>query len=95
MSVQKVNVLVSPTHSVSPGAGWMGDAVSWLFAGTGSSSPSSQPLASRLRDKLARARAARRRARDTSELLALARRYESTQPEFAKDLFAAARNDRS
>jgi hypothetical protein len=48
----------------------------------------------RVRDKLALARAARRHARDSSELIALARRYESTQPEFAKDLFAAARNDR-
>jgi hypothetical protein len=39
-------------------------------------------------------RADRRAARDRQELMALARRYESSQPEFAKDLFAAACTDR-
>jgi hypothetical protein len=39
-------------------------------------------------------RAARRAAGERAALLAMARRYEASQPEFAKDLYAAALADR-
>ena len=47
-----------------------------------------------VRAKLAVDRAARREARSRADLVALACRYQATQPEFAKDLLAAANNDR-
>jgi hypothetical protein len=94
MSVQKVNVLVPPLRDMSPGSAWLGTAVSWLFV-------AAERLGSRLAASLEAARvrkatdrAARHDARSRMEVMALARRYESTQPEFAKDLYAAARSDR-
>ena len=39
--------------------------------------------------------AAAREARNRAELIAMARQYQGTQPEFAKDLFAAASHYRS
>lgn len=94
MSVQKVSVLVPPLRAVPPGADWAANAIAWLF-----SNDPRQPsgLAAWLAAGRARrrdARAARRDARDRMALLDLARRYESSQPEFAKDLFAAAGVDR-
>jgi hypothetical protein len=79
MSMQKVLVMVPPRRAVPRAAVWLGAAVAWLEA---------------VRAKLEVDRAARRDARHRSELIALATRYQSTQPEFAKDLFAAASNDR-
>ncbi len=94
MSVQKVNVLVPPLRDMSPGAAWLVTAASWLFVAV-------ERIGSRLaasleasRARQAADRAARYDARSRMELMALARRYESTQPEFAKDLYAAARSDR-
>ncbi len=50
-------------------------------------------LARRRVDRAAR-RAARRACEERAELMAMARRYAPSQPEFAKDLVAAASRDR-
>ena len=93
MSAQKLAVLVPPLRPVPPGAAWVADALAWLFV----NDPGSPGLAAWLAAARERRRADRALRRDMQErmaLLALARRYESTQPEFAKDLAAAARADR-
>jgi hypothetical protein len=93
MSVQKVNVLVPPLRPVPPGAAWAANAVAWLFV----NDPRRPGLAAWLAQARARRRVARAERRQLEErlaLLALARRYEQSQPEFAKDLAAAARADR-
>ena len=93
MSVQKINVLVPPLRPVPPGAAWAAEAIAWVF-GTDPRRPSLQHWLAAARVRRLADRAARRAARDRQDLIALARRYESSQPEFAKDLFAAANNDR-
>ena len=75
MSVQKVLVLDAPMHRQAHGAGWLAGAASVLEA---------------LRARGAAGRAVRRDARARAEVMSLARRYAATQPEFAKDLYAAA-----
>ena len=91
MSMQKVLVSVPTLRSEPRGAVWVGRAVSWL-----------QEFHDEVRAVVsATVEAARKRAveerdaRSRAELIALARRYQATQPEFAKDLFAAASHDRS
>ena len=91
MSMQKVLVSVPSLRQAPRGALWVGQIVSWL-----------QSLGDEVRAVVATtAEAARKRAvaereaRDRAELIALARRYQGTQPEFAKDLFAAASDSRS
>ena len=93
MSVQKVNVLVPPLRPVPPAAAWAASAVAWLFV----NDPRSPGLAAWLsgaRERRRVARAERRNLDERMALFALARRYEQSQPEFAKDLAAAARADR-
>src|ERR1700741_3042087 len=93
MSVQKLNVLVPPLRPVPPGAAWVAGALAWLFV----NDPRRPGLASWLaaaRERRRVARAERRPLEDRVALLARARSYESSQPEFAKDLAAAARADR-
>ena len=93
MSVQKVNVLVPPLRPVPPAARWVANAVAWLFL----DDPARPGLAGWLaaaRERRRADRAAQRGLEERMALLALARRYESSQPEFAKDLAAAARADR-
>ena len=94
MSMQKVSVMVPPLRPVPPGAAWAAVAVSWLFGGDQRIRSGLPSWLEAGRAKLAGDRAARRDARSREDLLALARRYQATQPEFAKDLFAAASNDR-
>jgi hypothetical protein len=94
MSVQKALVLIPPNRPVPPAAAFVGDLVAWLFK---ASDDAGSRLVARL--KAARSRHAIERdqrieARSRSQLVALAQRYEATQPEFAKDLYAAARSDR-
>ena len=91
MSVQKVSVLVPPLRAVPPAAAWAANAVAWLF---GRRPASLRAWFAAARSRRRAARAARRDADDRMALTALAQRYESTQPEFAKDLHAAARCDR-
>ena len=93
MPVQKIHVLVPPLRGVPPGAAWAAQAVAWVF-GTDPHRPSLQHWLAAARVRRLADRADRRAARDRQDVIALARRYESSQPEFAKDLFAAANNDR-
>ena len=94
MSVQKVSVLVPPLRPVPRGALWVGDGVAWLADGAGRIRSAVAAGLTAIRARRAAARAARRTACERAELIALASRYEGSQPEFAKDLFAAANNDR-
>ena len=92
MPVQKIHVLVPPLRGVPPGAAWAAQAVAWVF-GTDPRRPSLQHWLAAARVHRLADRADRRAARDRQDVIALARRYESSQPEFAKDLFAAACTD--
>ena len=94
MSMQKVSVMVPPFHHVPAGAPWVSHAVSWLFGGDARVGSGLLDWFEAVRAKLAVERDARREARGRADLIALACRYQATQPEFAKDLFAAASNDR-
>jgi len=94
MSVQKVSVMVPPLPPVPPGAVWAADAVVWLLGGDPQHPTGLPAWLAGLRRSHVRRRAARRQARDRMALIALARRYAATQPEFAKDLVAAANADR-
>ena len=93
MPVQKIHVLVPPLRGVPPGAAWAAQAVAWVF-GTDPRRPSLQHWLAAARVRRLADRADRRAARDRQDVIALARRYESSQPEFAKDLYAAALADR-
>jgi len=94
MSMQKVIVMVPPLRPEPPGAVWAGQAVAWLFGGDARLRTGLPAWWEAIRARLAVDRASRREARSRANLLALACRYQATQPEFAKDLFAAANNDR-
>jgi hypothetical protein len=94
MSMQKVSVMVPPLHPVPRGALWVGQAISWLVGGDARVGSAVPIWFEAVRAKAAVARRARREARSRADLIALACRYQRTQPEFAKDLFAAANNDR-
>ena len=83
MSVQNVSVLVPPLGPVPPGAAWIANGIAWCVAACVVA-----------RAALRTHAAARREAGARTALVAMARRYESSQPEFAKDLFAAASHDR-
>ena len=94
MSVLNVKVLVPPLRPVPPGAAWAANIVGWVF-GIDRRFPSGLRLwAAAAKAHWRAARAARRRAGERLALMALARRYEASQPEFAKDLHAAALADR-
>lgn len=95
MSMQKVSVLVPPLRQVPRGALWVADLVSWLLGFNAEVRSILFVTAQAARARVAEDRAARRDARDRAELRALATRYQASQPEFAKDLFAAANNDRA
>lgn len=94
MSVQKVNVLVPQPSVMPPGAVWIVNALAWLFVGGARVASALAGWRESVRARQAIDRMARHDARSRAEVIALARRYESTQPEFAKDLYAAARSDR-
>ena len=95
MSMQKVSVTVAPLRPAPRGALWVGQAVSWLFGGDARVRMGLPLWFDAVRARLAVDRAARREARDRAALIALAGRFtERPLTEFAKDLFAAANNDR-
>jgi len=95
MSMQKVSVMVPPLRPVPRGAVWAGQVASWLVGGGDARLGSGLSVwLEAVRARLAVDRAARRDARGRADLVALACRYQASQPEFAKDLFAAANNDR-
>ena len=95
MSVQKVSVMVPPLRPVPRGAFWVGQLASWLIGGDVRLRTGLPAWVEAVLARLAVDRLARREARSRADLVVLACRYQSTQPEFAKDLFAAANNDRS
>ncbi len=94
MSVQKVNILVPQPSVVPPDATWVVNALAWLFVGGARVASVLAAWRESARAKQEIERTARHDARSRAEVIALARRYESTQPEFAKDLYAAAGSDR-
>ena len=95
MSMQKVSVMVPPLRPVPRGALWVGQLAAWLAGAGDARVRSGLPVwFEAVRAKLAVDRGARREARSRTDLIALACRYQATQPEFAKDLLAAANNDR-
>ena len=73
------------------GAIWAGQVASWLQAFSDKVRAVLAVTAESARVRAAAAREARNRA----DLVAMARQYQGTQPEFAKDLFAAASHYRS
>ena len=93
MSMQKVSVLVPPLSPVPRGAVLAEAVIDAVFDGAARLRAWLAARHDQRRDRQAIVRAARRDARDRTDLLALAHRYESSQPEFAKDLFAAAKRD--
>ena len=94
MSMQKVSVMVPPLRPVPRGALWVGRLAAWLVGSDARVGSGLPDWFEAVRAKLAVERDARREARGRADLIALACRYQATQPEFAKDLFAAASNDR-
>ena len=93
MSVQKINVLVPPLRTVPPAAAWAAEAFVWLFA-TDPRRPGLAAWLAGARERRRAERAERRHLEERMALLAVAKGYEASQPEFAKDLAAAARADR-
>ena len=95
MSMQKVSVLV-PGLTPEPRGAVLAGAVVDAFLGAEARLRAWLAAWHALRRvRRASARAGRRDARDRAALVALAHRFESSQPEFAKDLFAAAKRDLS
>ena len=93
MSVQNTQVLVPPLRGIPPAAYWIADLAGWLFS---ASDAAGSRLVARLDAQRVRRgveRELRREARSRAQLVALAHRYEATQPEFAKDLYAASCRD--
>ncbi len=84
MSAQNLNL---PLSSLSPAPAFRPGLGAGLLAGL-------RMRFEAIRRRHAAARAIRRDVRARCQLIELARRYEATQPSFAKDLFAAAASDR-
>jgi len=91
MSMQKVSVLVPPARR----ALWTDPVVQSAIALMARLRGARAAPSAAARERRAADRAARKHARDRAELLALARRYEASQPGFAKELYAAALRDRT
>jgi len=87
MSMQQINVLSPPARRLAPGTVWAADAIAAFVAML------AQQIAA-WRQGLRRRAEWRRRVRGEAELQALAARYMSTQPSFAKELLHAAMNER-
>ena len=91
MSMQKVLVSVPSLRAEPRGALWAGNLVSWVQGFVDEVRAVSATAGEASRQRVAAMRDARSRA----DVVALALRYQTSQPEFAKDLFAAANNHRS
>jgi hypothetical protein len=91
MSMQKVLVSIPSLRPAPRGAVWIGQAVSWLRE----FHEEVQALISATAEAARQRAAEDREARSRADLIEMARRYQGTQPEFAKDLFAAASNRRA
>ena len=94
MSVQKINVLVPPLRAVPPGPPGRRRRSAGCSAPIRASAGGLARWLAAARERRLAERSLRREARERQELIAVARRYESSQPEFAKDLMAAALADR-
>ena len=94
MSMQEITVLVPPLRAVPPGAAWAAEAIGWLFGTDPRQTGGLAHWLAAARERRLADRSLRREARERQELISMARRYEGSQPEFAKDLIAAALTDR-
>ena len=92
MFVQKVNV--PPLRPPPQRAVDLGAAAALLFRVVQAGARALASAIARQRAAQAARRAAMHDAEERSAVLAMARRYASTQPEFAKDLVAAATSER-
>jgi len=90
-----VNVLVPPSRPVPPGAALAAAAVVAAHRSMARLGANVAEWFKAMRARGAVKRAAGRDARDRAEVLAMAFRYSASQPEFAKDLFAAAARSHS
>ena len=95
MSMQQVNVLVPPYRPIPPGAALAAAAVVALHRAMARLAADAVKWVQAMRTSGAVKRAIRRDARDRAEVLSMALRYSASQPEFAKDLFAAAARSQS
>ena len=95
MSMQQTNVLVPPPRPMPTGAALAAAAVVALHRGIARLTADAVEWFQAMRTSGAVKRATRRDARDRAEVLAMAVRYSASQPEFAKDLFAAAARSQS
>ena len=93
MSTQKVSVLVPPLRSAPHGAVLVGVVTDLVLGAAALLRARIAAWRTAARARRAAARSVNRDVRDRAALMALAYRLESTQPEFAKDLFAAAKRD--
>jgi hypothetical protein len=84
MSVQQINVLMLAAQRLAPGTAWIADAIAAATAARFAA----------WRRRLARDAELRRCARARMEVQALAARYMTTQPSFAKELLYACMNER-
>jgi hypothetical protein len=87
MSVQQINVLMLAAQRLAPGTAWIADAIAGVAAATAARFAA-------WRRRLARDAELRRCARARMEVQALAARYMTTQPSFAKELLYACMNER-
>jgi len=91
--MEKVSVLVPASRSEPRGAILAGVVFDALLGAEARLRTRLAAWRAASRARRARACAARDDARARAKLIALAHHYESSQPEFAKDLFAAAKRD--
>jgi hypothetical protein len=94
MSMEKVRVLVPALRAEPRGAVWVGAALDWALAALARQRSAWQWRRSQARERRVAELASRSAAADRAAVVALAHRFESSQPEFAKDLHAAAGVDR-
>jgi hypothetical protein len=95
MSMQTINTLVPPSRPVPPGAALAAAAVVAVHRFVAPLRADVARWVKAMRARGAVKRATRRDARDRAEVFAMALRYSASQPEFAKDLFAAVARSHS
>jgi uncharacterized protein YjiS (DUF1127 family) len=95
MSMQQISVLVPPSRPVPAGAVLAAAGAIALLRSAARLASAMAGWVNAMRARGALKRVDRRAARDRDEVLAMARRYSTSQPELAKDLLAAAARSHS